>query len=758
MNIMRRFASRTSPALILLIALLLGACASSPTEDSQRLIDEGKPEAALALLASAMKEAPRDQSLRIHYYRVRDTLTNQALTAADRARLSGRNEEALRQTRLAAQLDPDNARAKDMLRLLDADGQRAARQQEAERLYDARQYVESEAIVRGLLADTPNNPAARNLLRKLDDAQNTTPTDSPVLKGAFSKPITLEFRDTPLRAVFEAISRTAGINFVFDKDVRPDTRVTVFVRNTTLDEVVRMVLSTNGLERKLLNDNSLLIYPSSAAKQRDYQELVTRTFYLTNTDAKQAQSLIKTIVKTKDTFIDEKLNLLIIKDTADAVRMAERLIVQLDVADPEVMLDVEVLEVLRSRLTDLGIRYPEQIGYGLLTPTTTSVVTTTTGTTQSTNLGGTVSTGNINLRNTGALIPYAANPGLLLNLKDQDGSSNILANPRIRVQNKEKAKIHIGDKLPVFTTTSTANVGVSASVNYLDVGLKLDVEPTVRLDDDVEIKVGLEVSSVTKEVTGPGGSLAYQVGTRNANTVLRLRDGETQVLAGLISDEERSSGSHIPGIGRIPLLGRLFSDKSSSNSKTEIILLITPHVVRNITPTGASRASVPAGTEAAIGAAPMRVTSATPARSLEVRGGGAAGSPQAASASPSSPPARGSAADGINAAITLTGPNRVTPGQEFTVSIAASADTLVRGGEATLSWDGALFENPADGGSTTKIQLTTTGNGAQGQLKLRAKAKASGDGIVEIANLRIMGENDDLSTSAPPALAVKVAP
>ena len=134
----------------------------------------------------------------------------------------------------------------------------------------------------------------------------------------------------------------------------------------------------------------------------------------------------------------------------------------------------------------------------------------------------------------------------------------MLANPRIRVKNREKAKIHIGDKLPVFTTTSTANVGVSASVTYLDVGLKLDVESNVTLDDEVSMKVALEVSSIVKEVTGPSNSLAYQVGTRSASTVLRLKNGETQVLAGLINDEERKSTSHIPGLGEIPIIGRAF--------------------------------------------------------------------------------------------------------------------------------------------------------------------------------------------------------
>jgi len=185
----------------------------------------------------------------------------------------------------------------------------------------------------------------------------------------------------------------------------------------------------------------------------------------------------------------------------------------------------------------------------------------------------------------------------------------LLANPRIRVINREKAKIHIGDKLPVFTTTSTANVGVAASVSYLDVGLKLEVEPTVHLDENVEMKVGLEVSSIVKEVAGPSSSLAYQIGTRSATTVLRLRDGETQILAGLINDEERSSANRLPGLGDMPLIGRLFSSQSDSHNKTEIVLLITPRVIRNVSPPEASAPAVIAGTEMAVGVAPFLIKS-----------------------------------------------------------------------------------------------------------------------------------------------------
>jgi len=182
----------------------------------------------------------------------------------------------------------------------------------------------------------------------------------------------------------------------------------------------------------------------------------------------------------------------------------------------------------------------------------------------------------------------------------------VLANPRIRVKNKEKARIHIGDRVPVITTTAAATGGfVSESVTYLDVGLKLEVEPLIYLDDDVGIKIGLEVSNIAKEVKSvTSGTLTYQIGTRNANTVLRLRDGETQILAGLISDEDRRSAQRVPGAGDLPVIGRLFSSTRDNLTKTEIVLLITPRLVRTLARPDARSVEFAAGTETSTGAAP----------------------------------------------------------------------------------------------------------------------------------------------------------
>src|SRR4249920_915860 len=293
------------------------------------------------------------------------------------------------------------------------------------------------------------------------------------------------------------------------------------------------------------------------------------------------------------------------------------------------MLEVEVLEVASSLIREFGIKYPERINYGILgagleTSTTTNTATTITNT-QPTPPPFTA-------WQPGTWTFFVANPVFILNLRQVDGTVNLLANPRIRVKNRDKAKIHIGEKVPVITTTSTANVGVSSAVNYLDVGLKLDVEPNVYLEDEVAIKMQLEVSNILEQLN-ISGTVAYRLGTRQTATTLRLRDGETQVLAGLISDEDRRAANKIPYLGDLPTLGRLFSSNTDQRVKTEIIMLLTPRVVRNLARPETVAAEFPSGTDANPGAPPLRLA-ATAAGALAIAPGGGvsggAGAPQAA--------------------------------------------------------------------------------------------------------------------------------
>jgi general secretion pathway protein D len=616
---------RLFPGLVLPIILLAG-CANQSFRDGLAAIGAGRRDEGVARLEQAARERPRDAEIKAALITNKSVVINDHLAEADALRARGQFDAAEAAYRRVLTLDGRHTRALQGIEQLAIERRHASLLAQAEQMLTKNDLLGAERLVRTVRAQSPRHGEALRLQTAIDQrrAEEYGGGASDATRAALSKPVALEFRDASLKSVFEVLSRSSGLNFVFDKDVRGDLKVTIFVRNSPLEDILRLILGTNQLEKRQLNDNSFLIYPNTAAKAREYQELVVRNFYLANTDVKQAQTLVKTVAKSKDVFADEKLNLLIVKDTPEAIRLIERLIDSLDLAEPEVMLEVEVLEVSRSRLNEFGVDWPDSIGYGLLQDSLSTTTATAAGYTTTVTPGGALASGYINLRNRAGLTSFVANPGLTLNLKGQNADTNVLANPRIRVKNREKAKVHIGDKLPVFTTTATANVGVSASVNYLDVGLKLEVEPNVTLDDEVSIKVGLEVSSIVKEITGPSNSLAYQVGTRSASTSLRLKNGETQVLAGLISDEERKATSHLPGLGEIPVLGRAFGSHKDTSTKTEIILLITPRIVRNIHRPDYAQPTIDSGTEAAVGAAPLTVRSQG-GRALSMSGQGGVG-------------------------------------------------------------------------------------------------------------------------------------
>jgi len=594
MRTLKRSSIRLLPALAAVVLLLSCAVHNQTFTTGQQLLAEGKLEEGLATLQRAMEEEPHNQEYRAYYYRQRDSVISQWLNRAEEARLANDFDAAEALYRRVLGLDATNSRAQAGIDRVAMDRRHRAVLKEAEAALNARNVEEAAAKIRLILTENPANREARIMQRVMEEQQVRARLATPTIKSSFKKPVTLEFREANIRSIFEVISRIADMNFIFDRDVRPDLRASIFVKNTTLEDVVNTLLLTNQLEKKVVNESTVLIYPNTPAKARDYQELVVKSFYLANSEAKQALNLIRTIIKTRDIYIDEKLNFLVMRDTPDNVRLAEKLVSNHDLAEPEVVLELEVGEVKRSRLTELGIVYPSQF----------QVVNLTTTTTTTTNAGSVVAATPQVTQNplTLATLGHLTSGNILispviLNLRSEMGDANLLANPRIRVKNKEKARVHIGDRVPVITTTSTANVGVSESVSYLDVGLRLEVEPVVSLDEEVAMRVGLEVSSIVREVTSKSGTLTYQIGTRSAATNLRLRDGETQVLAGLISDEDRRSSQRVPGLGDLPLIGRLFSNERKDGVKTEVILLITPRIVRNLARPGATAMEFSSGTE-----------------------------------------------------------------------------------------------------------------------------------------------------------------
>ncbi len=598
--------------LLLIVAsvLALAGCAGDPAfREGERLLAEGKDAAGLAALEKSVAEHPGNAQYRTALMRAREALRRKGLLDAEALARADKLEEAAAAYRELARQYGDDGRVAGALGALQARLDNQALLKAAAEALAKNELEAARARLRAVLAREPGNLEALRLLKQAEEqAGLARGIDIPQLGAGYRRPVSLEFRDAPLKQVFDALSRQSGLNFVFDKDVRADQRATVFARDTPITDALDALLATSQLAKKVLNPNTVLIYPNQPNKVKDYQEQVVKSFFLAHADAKNVMTLLRTMARIKDVYVDEKLNMVAVRDTPEVVRLAEKLVRMADRPDAEVMLDVEIMEVKRSRLQDLGMQWPNQLSV-LNVVNNTSVVAGAVGAPVSTTTQ-IQSTLPLTLRQ---ILPNNLNssnisvsPAPAVNLRKDASDVNILANPRIRVKSREKARVHVGDKVPVITSNTTSTGVVSESVSYLDVGLKLDVEPQVGLEGDVTIKVGMEVSNIVKEVKSATGTLTYQLGSRNANTVLRLKDGETQVLAGLISDEDRAGASKVPGLGDLPILGRLFSSNRDELNKTEIVLTITPRILRNIERPELADAEFFAGTEAQTSDQPLR--------------------------------------------------------------------------------------------------------------------------------------------------------
>ncbi len=545
-----------------LVSFTLVSCSEMPFHQRQH---ELQPQERLDQAEQRVRNNPTDKDAKVDLANQRYRLINQYFAVVTDALKANDTELAKANLDKILQIEANNLRALDTLKQLELNTQHEASVAMAQDLLTNGNNTEASKILRQVLIENPNYLVARNLLQDIKDKEAKDQITPRKLKLKGAKTISLDFREANLRNIFEVISISSGINIVLDPNLRPDLKASIFVKDASVEEVLDFLLLMHQLNKKVLTENSILIYPIAKAAQ--YEDLVLRTYYLNHADAKQTANLIKAMMPIKDIFIDDKLNMISMKATYEQLQDVEKLINNEDLPDPEVLLDVEVLEVKRSRLTDIGFSFPDN--FSVIANPRTSTGTGVNGSSLVLNDLKNISSSRI-----------AVSPTLSLNLLRQDADSNLLANPRIRVLNREKAKIHIGDKIPIpVTTIGSGNSNfVGQSANYLDVGLKLDVEPRVLLDNNVAIRIGLEVSSATFFA----GSLFPTIGTRNTSTVMMAADGETQVLAGLINDEDRKSTRKVPGLSDIPLLGRLFNDPNENKSKTEIVLLITPHVLRNI--------------------------------------------------------------------------------------------------------------------------------------------------------------------------------
>ena len=742
-------------AMVLLGILLAGCAADRVHRQGLAAIERGDYESGVGLLQQAAHDDPRNMTFRLDLQTQRNVAVQQLVARSDSERGAQQLEAAARDYRRVLALDPSNDRAQRGLLGLEADARHALTVSRARGDFERKDYDAAEAKLRTVLNEDPGYAPAQELAAQINTARGPI-TVAPRLKTRENHKVTLQLRDAPTKMVFEVLSRETGINFILDKDVKSDTKTTIFVQDVPVEQAIDLVLDQNALARQILADNMVLIYPNIAAKQKDYEQLIVRTFYLTNAVPKDVENMLKTVLGAKTLFIDERTSSLVIRDTPDTVRMAEKLVASLDVAEPEVMLEVEVLELSRSRLQDLGIQYPTA---ATLTPShLASAAGAVTG------AAGLVLS-DLQHQNSNTIGISALS--VTLNAMKQAGLVNTLASPRIRARNKEKAKVLIGSKEPVITNSVTPTAAgapvVTGSVQYLDVGLTLEVQPTIYLDSDVAIKLSLEVSSILKQVATNSGTIAYEIGTRNANTLLRLKDGETQILAGLIQESDTRTANTIPGLGDIPILSRLFGTHHTDHEKDEIVLSITPRIIRmqsrpssdatefwygtetrtrsmpygagaggesqpaaapgggtpdgtapsgsapNVSPAPAGTAPAPGAPPApeaapgtgAAGAAvvapsnPTAIAAAAALKAAEAQHGLPATSVPA-TVPPNAPPAPGSAAGGpaaeARSALTMDGPSEVKVGDEFQVTVRLATDQSITHLRSQLRFEGGALQ------------------------------------------------------------------
>ncbi|MBS0579504.1 MAG: type II and III secretion system protein [Proteobacteria bacterium] len=553
-----------------LLAVISGCAAERLHKEGMAAIERGDYEKGVTDLREAVAKDPSNIAYKLDYEARRDVAVHKLIGLADSARGMGHFDDATALYQRVLVIDPANVRARRGLDGIGADQRHGAAVADARKDFEHKDYASAEQKLHVVLNEDPNYAPAQEL-QSLINAAHGTAAGAPKLKTRENRNVSLQLRDAPTKMAFEVLQRETGINFILDKDVKSDSKTTIFVQDVPVDEAINLVLDQNGLARQVLAPNMVVVYPNNPTKQKEYEQQIVHTFYVTNAEPKDVESMLKTVLGAKNIFIDERSGSVMLRDTPEAVRMAEKLINSLDVAEPEVMLEIEVLEISDTKLQDLGILYPS----------TATLAPTPLGT------GGSTSQAQLFLYDlfhqnsqTITVTPLS----VTLNAMKQAGLTNTLASPRIRTRNKEKAKVLIGSRLPVITNTVTPTSSgaavVTGSVQYLDVGLVLEVQPSVHLDGDVGVKVNLEVSNLIKQVTTPQGTIAYAIGTRNANTLLRLRDGETQILAGLIQDSDIRSSDTIPGLGDIPVIGKLFGTHHTDREKGEIVLSITPHIIR----------------------------------------------------------------------------------------------------------------------------------------------------------------------------------
>jgi general secretion pathway protein D len=532
----------TDRAALLLVSLALAAaltgCATGALGRARTAERQQDYDRAIIEYNRILRNDPDNLDVRLLVERTKLRAAQLHFSAGRGLLDAGRLDEALVELELASELNPTSAD-----------------------ITSALQTVRNE--LRTKVAVTREGQTKLEAL--IERTRNLPPPGLDLPKGLVV-PASLVFRNASSRDVFTALARFADINVIFDPAFR-EMPVSLDLRNTTFEDALASLTATTQTFYRVTAQRTITVIPDTPAKQREYQEDIVRTFYLSNADLKETIDLLRVVADIRRIAPVAATNAVTIQDTPERVAAAAKILTAIDKARPEVIIEVELLEVDRTRLQEFGLQIASPGSVGI-------------------NGAGDVNRSNYTLRNLVNLsqsdVFMTSLPGLYYRLLKSDAYTRMLANPQLRTSEGIAAQARFGERVPVPVTTFAplATGGVAqqpiTSFNYENIGVNIDITPRTHHDDEVTLTIKLDVSSISG--SGFGGLPTF--GTRSISTAIRLKDGETNMLAGLIRDDERRVLNGVPGLSDIPVIGRLFAHNRTDTQETDIILTLTPHIVR----------------------------------------------------------------------------------------------------------------------------------------------------------------------------------
>jgi general secretion pathway protein D len=562
---------------LILLLVLLATVAGCATYEAARQADiaarTGRWDDAVLYYMKAVEQEPDNLNYRASLLRAKIESSRVHFEKGQEFEKAGVLERALVEYQQAVQLDATNQYAKA-------------------RLERTRQAYTAQRQNRGVSTIDQMKEKAR------------AAQQPPRLNPRSNQPIDLEVPEP--RSIFEIyhmIGDAFGINILFDPNLK-DQELSIDLKQVTAQSALETLIRTAGHFYKVMDDHTIIVAQDTPQNRRIYEDLVIQTFFLSNAEVKDMMTILRSLVDAKKIAVNEQLNAIILRDTADKVKVAERIIEANDKSKAEVVVDVELLQIDSGKLRDIGASLADYT----VTQTLDVGAGSGTGGTAGSGTGGSSTSTPIRLSDIEFLNQsnwILTIPNFIYNFIKRNTDAQILAKPQIRITDGEKANLTIGDRVPIpLTTFNTQNVGGQGGIipitsfQYQDVGIRIDIEPRVHHNGEVTLKLKVEVSNINGFVEGSGGQRQPTIGTRSIESVIRLQDGETNFLAGLIRTSETDTDTGFPGLSEIPVLGRLFSNKRTEHQRTDVILTLTPHIIRNAQITEDDLLPIWVGTEA----------------------------------------------------------------------------------------------------------------------------------------------------------------